>query len=198
LGPYMRQDGYLPSLPCHTGISTPVGKSHRNAVHLAHTHLSKIHILSLPIRTHFLYKIKHIMSKVLSVLISINVQAKSDINLGGQGIVITNQGVAIQPCFHVSKTYAIYKTGHWVVFIKTRTETCIKGWIELAVFKAFGEVLSFGLGVAERALVHLLTSLLVNGFTFVHSVVYSAHKQAHNQNKDLSSSSKREHMKYRA
>ena len=47
------------------------------------------------------------MSKVLSVLISINVQAKSDINLGGQGMVITNQGVAIQPCFYASKTYAI-------------------------------------------------------------------------------------------
>jgi len=76
----------------------------------------------------FLYQINHIKGKVLSVLISINVQAKSDINLGGQGMVITNQGVAIQPCFHASKTYAIYKTGHWVVFIKTRTETCIKGW----------------------------------------------------------------------
>ena len=116
-------------------------------------------------------------------------------------MVITNQGVAIQPCFHVSKTYAIYKTGHWVVFIKTRTETCIKGWIELAVFKAFGEVLSFGLGVAERVLIHLLTALLVNGFSFAHSVVYNAHKQAHNQNtenKDLSSSSKRGHIKYRA
>ena len=47
------------------------------------------------------------MSKVLSVLISINVQAKVDINLGSQGMVITNQGVAIQPCFHASKTYAI-------------------------------------------------------------------------------------------
>ena len=86
------------------------------------------------------------MSKVLSVLVSINVQAKSDINLGGQGMVITKQGVAIQPCFHASKTHAIYKTGLWVVFIKTRTETCIKGWIELAVFKAFWDVLSFGLG----------------------------------------------------
>ena len=32
------------------------------------------------------------MSKVLSVLILINVQAKSDINLGSQGMVITNQG----------------------------------------------------------------------------------------------------------
>jgi hypothetical protein len=106
LGPYMRQDGYLPSLPCHTGISTPIGNPRRNAVHLAHTHLSKIHILSLPTRTHFLYKSNSIMSKVLSILISINVQTKSDINLGGQGMVITNQGVAIQPCFHASKTYA--------------------------------------------------------------------------------------------
>ena len=47
------------------------------------------------------------MSKVLSILVSINVHAKSDINLGGEGMVITNQGVAIQPCFYTSKTYAI-------------------------------------------------------------------------------------------
>ena len=53
--------------------------------------------------------------------------------------------------------------------------------IELAVFVAFGEVLSFGLGVVEWVLVHLLTVLLVDGLSFVHSVVYSAHKQAHNQ-----------------
>ena len=56
-----------------------------------------------------------------------------------------------------------------------------KDGIELAVFVAFGEVLSFGLGVAERVLVHLLTVLLIDGLTFVHSVVYNAHKQAHNQ-----------------
>ena len=68
------------------------------------------------------------MSKVLSILISINVQAKSDINLGGQGMVITNQGVAIQRVFMQEKHMQIYKAGHWVVFIKTRTETCIKGW----------------------------------------------------------------------
>ena len=74
-----------------------------------------------------------------------------------------------------------YKTGHWVVFIKTRTETCIKGWIELAVFAAFREVLSFGLGVVKLVLVPLLVVLLVDGFSFVHSVVYSTHKQAHNQ-----------------
>ena len=74
-----------------------------------------------------------------------------------------------------------YKAGHWVVFIKTRTETCIKGWIELAVFKAFGEVLSFGLGVAELVLAHLLAVLLVGGLSFVHTMVYDACKQAHNQ-----------------
>ena len=68
------------------------------------------------------------MNRVLSVLITINVQSKADINLGGQGMVITNQGVAIQPCFHESKHMQFYKVGHWVVFIKTRTETCIKGW----------------------------------------------------------------------
>ena len=115
-------------------------------------------------------------------------------------MVITNQGVAIQPCFHASKTYAIYKTGHWVVFIKLGQKHASKDGIELAVFKAFGEVLSFGLGVVELVLVLLLTVRLVDGFSFVYSVVYSAHKQAHNQNtenKDLSSSSKRGHIKYR-
>ena len=66
------------------------------------------------IRTHFLYKINRIMSKVLSVLILINVQAKSDINLGGQGMVITNQGVFIQPSncvFSRQKYMQFYKTG---------------------------------------------------------------------------------------
>ena len=51
------------------------------------------------------------MSKVLSVLISIDVQAKSDINLGGQGMVITNQGVAIQPYFQQAKHMQFYKIG---------------------------------------------------------------------------------------
>ena len=50
--------------------------------------------------THFLYKTSCIEYEVLSVLAVINVQTThSDINLGGQGMVITNQGVAIQPCF---------------------------------------------------------------------------------------------------
>jgi hypothetical protein len=52
---------------------------------------------------------------------------------GGQGIVITKQGVVIMkqewPSYHVfsSKTMHFYKTGQRVVFIKTRAETCIKG-----------------------------------------------------------------------
>ena len=96
-------------------------------------------------------------------------------------MVITSQGVAIQPCFHASKTYAIYKTGHWVVFIKLGQKHTSKDGIELAVFKAFGEVLSFGLGVAELILVLLLTVLLDDGLSFVHSVVYDANKHTHNQ-----------------
>jgi len=53
--------------------------------------------------------------------------------------------------------------------------------IELAVFKAFWDVLSFGLGVSELILVFLLTVRLVDGLSFVHSVVYNVYKQAHNQ-----------------
>jgi hypothetical protein len=59
--------------------------------------------------------------------------------------------------------------------------------------------LTFGLGVAERVLIHLLTALLVDGLSFIHYVVYRAHKQAHNQyseNRDLSLSSNREHIRY--
>ena len=62
-----------------------------------------------------------------------------------------------------------------------------KGGIELAVFEAFREVLievlSFGFGVAELVLVHLLIVLLVDGFSRVHAVIYDAYKQAHNQEK---------------
>ena len=78
-----------------------------------------------------------------------------------------------------------YKTGHWVVFINTRTETCIKGWIELAVFKAFGEFLSFGLGVVELVLVPLLAVLLVSRLSFVHTVIYDTNNRAHNQDTEI-------------
>src|SRR6185312_15147116 len=95
------------------------------------------------------------------------------------------------------KHMQLYKTGHWVVFIKLGQQHASKDGIELAVFKAFGEVLSFGLGVAELALVLLLTVWLVDGLSFGHSAVYSAHKQTqsiHRKSKDLSSSSVRKHM----
>ena len=75
------------------------------------------------------------------------------------------------------------------MFIKTGTKHASKGGIELAVFEAFGEVLiealSFGLGVAERVLVHLLTVLLVDGLSFVHTVIYDAYKQTHNQENEI-------------
>ena len=79
------------------------------------------------------------------------------------------------------------KIGQWVVFIKTRTKHASKDGIELAVFEAYGEVLikvlSFGLGIAELILVRLLTVLLINRLSFVHTVVYDAYKQTHNQEK---------------
>ena len=66
------------------------------------------------------------------------------------------------------------------MFIKTGTKHASKGGIELAIFEAFGEVLvevlSFGLGVADLVLVHGLTVLLVNGISFVHTVVYDVYK----------------------
>ena len=51
-----------------------------------------------------------------------------------------------------------------------------KDGIELAVFKVLGEVLSFGFGVAELVLVLLLTVRLVDGLSFVHSVVYNVNE----------------------
>jgi len=75
------------------------------------------------------------------------------------------------------------------VFIKLGQKHASKDGIELAVFEAFGEVLvealSFGLGVADLVLVHGLTVLLVNGLSFVHTVVYDTHKQTHNQEKEI-------------
>ena len=75
------------------------------------------------------------------------------------------------------------------MFIKTGTKHASKDGIELAVFKAFGEVLvealSFGLGVAELVLVRWLAVPLVNGLSFVHTVFYDAYKQTHNQEKEI-------------
>src|SRR6185369_6147979 len=97
------------------------------------------------------------------------------------------------------KHMQLYKTGHWVVFIKLGQKHASKDGIELAVFEAFGEVLSFGLGVTELVLVQLLTELLVDGFSFVHTVFYDAYKQTHNQEKEikvLSLSSIRKQLRY--
>ena len=75
------------------------------------------------------------------------------------------------------------------MFIKTRTKYASKGGIELAVLEAFGEILvealSFGLEVAKLVLVHGLAALLVNGLSFVHTVVYDTYKQTHNQEKEI-------------
>ena len=62
------------------------------------------------------------------------------------------------------------------------------------------EVLSFGFGVAVQVLVHLLAVLLIDGFSLVHTAIYDAHKQAHNQEKEinvLSLSSNRKQLRYR-
>ena len=80
-----------------------------------------------------------------------------------------------------AKHMPFYKTGLWVVFIKLGQKHASKDGIELAVFKAFGEVLSFGLRVTELVLVQQLAVLLVGGFSFVHTVIYDAYKQSHNQ-----------------
>ena len=73
------------------------------------------------------------------------------------------------------------------MFIKTRTKHASKDGIELAVFKAFREVLlevlSFGFRVAELILVRLLAVLLVDRFSLIHHVIYDANKQTHNQEK---------------
>ena len=68
---------------------------------------------------------------------------------------------------------------------KTATKHASKDGIELAVLKAFREVLievlSFGFGVAELVLAHLLAVLLIDGFSLVHTGVYGAHKQTYNK-----------------
>ena len=100
-------------------------------------------------------------------------------------MVITNQGVAIQPGFS-SKTTCSFENRPIGCVYKTVAKYASKGEIELAVLKAFREVmievLSFEFGVA-----HLLAILLIDGFSFVHTVIYDAHKQAHNQEKERKS-----------
>ena len=79
------------------------------------------------------------------------------------------------------------------MFLKIRTKYASKDGIELAVFKVFREVLTealpFRFGVAELVLVRLLIVLLVDRFSLVHTVVYDAYKQTHNQEKEMKVSS---------
>ena len=90
-------------------------------------------------------------------------------------MVITNHGVAIQSGFS-SKTTCSFENRPIGCVYKIGTKHASKDGIELAVLKAFREVLidvlSFGFGVA-----HLLVVLLVDGFSFVHTVIYDAHNQ---------------------
>ena len=90
-------------------------------------------------------------------------------------MVITNQGVAIQPSFS-SKTTCSFENRPIGCVYKTGAKYASKDEIELAVLKAFREVLievlSFGFGVA-----HLLAVLLVDGFSLVHTVIYDAHNK---------------------
>ena len=73
------------------------------------------------------------------------------------------------------------------MFIKLGRNIQSKDEIELAVLKAFREVLievlSFGFELAVLVLAHLLVVLLVDGFSLVYTVIYDVYKQTHNQEK---------------
>jgi len=94
--------------------------------------------------------------------------------------------VAIQPGFS-SKITCSFKNRTIGCVYKTGTKYASKYGIELAVLKAFREVLievlPFGFGVAELVLIRLLAVLLVDGLSLVHTVIYDAYKQTHNQEK---------------
>ena len=100
--------------------------------------------------------------------------------------------MAIQPYFS-NKRICSFENRKIGCVYKTGTKYVSKDGIELAVHKVFWEVLievlSFGFGVAVLVLKHLLAVLLVDGLFLGHSVIYGAHKQAHNQEK--------KHMLYR-
>ena len=110
--------------------------------------------------------------------------------------------MAIQPSFS-SKTTCSFENRPIGCVYKTEAKYASKDEIELAVLKAFREVLievlSFGFGVMKLVLVHLLAVLLVDGFSIIHTVIYDAHKKAHNQEKEikiLSLSSNRKQLRY--
>ena len=139
-------------------------------------------------------------NRVLSALAGFPIHTEwlSRLSRNGQ----SNQGVAIQPGFS-SKTICSFENRPIGCVYKTGTKYASKDEIELAVHKAFREVLikvlSFGFGVAVLILTHLLAVLLVDGFLLGHSTIYGAHKQAHNKEKEikvLSLSSNRKQLRY--
>ena len=91
--------------------------------------------------------------------------------------------MAIQPGFS-SKTICSFENGPIGCVYKIGTKYASKDEIELAVRKAFREVLievlSFGFGVTELVLAHLL---LVDGLSLIRTVIYDVYKQTHNQEK---------------
>ena len=96
------------SLPC----SATQARAHRLANHtevpsiLSKLIFQKFHIFSFQ-HTHAFsfYKTSCIVSKILSALAAINVQTNhiQTLILGGQRMVLTNQGMAIQQCFQQTK-----------------------------------------------------------------------------------------------
>jgi hypothetical protein len=71
---------------------------------------------------------------------------------------------------------------------KSRNKYASKDGIGLAIHKAFREVLievlSFRFGLTALVLGLLLAVLLVDGFSLGHFVVYGAHKQPYNKEKN--------------
>ena len=94
----------------------------------------------------------------------------------------SNQGVAIQPGFS-SKTICSFENRPIGCVYKTGTKYASKDEIELAVFETFREfllaVLVLGLWLA------VLLRVLLVGFSLVHTMIYGAHKQAHNKEKEI-------------
>ena len=98
------------------------------------------------------------------------------------------------------KHMQFYKAGYWVVFIKTRTETCIKGWdwtcrlqslLGCPVLRARDR----GTGPRSWARSTARQRALLRSHRDLQRTQTSTHQ--YTENKGLSLSSNREHMKYR-
>ena len=93
-------------------------------------------------------------------------------------MVITNQGGGYPTVFSCKQNICNFiKQAIGLCLEKLGQKHASKDGIELVVFKAFWDVLSFGLGVSELILVFLLTVRLVDGLSFVHSVVYNVNEK---------------------